>query len=199
MHSNKVLYPKNQFPDDDNNDNDEDLSPSKFGTHQRTNENNDDNASQDSSQTDLSDVGLCSLNIHEYSYNAIICLLQIKEYKKAMTKLDYMLDTVPKKYASQLWILRGICNQILGHASQAKKDFKRAMKYDKDNSVKFLEQKQSITLNVFPQQSRLCNVYAPVKFQFPGFSSCIYMKPSFSFPFIKPPNMIPCVDNSVLE
>jgi hypothetical protein len=25
------------------------------------------------------------------------------------------------------------------------------------------------------------------------------MKPSFSFPFIKPPNMIPCVDNSVLE
>ncbi len=25
------------------------------------------------------------------------------------------------------------------------------------------------------------------------------MKPSFSFPFIKPPNMIPCVDNTVLE
>ena len=25
------------------------------------------------------------------------------------------------------------------------------------------------------------------------------MKPSFSFPFIKPPNMIPCVDQSVLE
>jgi hypothetical protein len=25
------------------------------------------------------------------------------------------------------------------------------------------------------------------------------MKPSFSFPFIKPPNMIPCVDNSVLD
>ena len=25
------------------------------------------------------------------------------------------------------------------------------------------------------------------------------MKPSFSFPFIKPPNMIPCVDSSVLD
>jgi len=38
-----------------------------------------------------------------------------------------------------------------------------------------------------------------VKFSFPGFTQCLYMKPSFSFPFIKPPNMIPCVDNTVLE
>ena len=41
---------------------------------------------------------------------------------------------------------------------------------------------------------------AYLKFTFPGHTpSAIYMKPSFSFPFIKPPNMIPCVDNSVLE
>ena len=25
------------------------------------------------------------------------------------------------------------------------------------------------------------------------------LRPSFSFPFIKPPNMIPCVENSVLD
>lgn len=31
-----------------------------------------DRASNDSSQTDLSDVGLCSLNIHEFSYNIIL-------------------------------------------------------------------------------------------------------------------------------
>lgn len=39
-----------------------------------------------------------------------------------------------------------------------------------------------------------------VKFVFPGYTgAALYLKPSFSFPFIKPPNMIPCVDNSVLE
>jgi hypothetical protein len=53
MHSNKVLYPKNQFADDDG----------------------DENVSQASSQTDLSDVGLCSLNIHEYSFNTVLNLL----------------------------------------------------------------------------------------------------------------------------
>jgi tetratricopeptide (TPR) repeat protein len=82
MHSSKVLYPRNQFPDD------EDL------------DDNADNLSQASSQTDLSDVGLCSLNIHEYSFNTILNLIQMKEYKKSLTKLDYILDTIPKKYAS---------------------------------------------------------------------------------------------------
>lgn len=56
MHANKVLYPKNQFPDDEDNEG-----------------SNADNVSNASSQTDLSDVGLCSLNIHEYSYNSVIC------------------------------------------------------------------------------------------------------------------------------
>ena len=71
----------------------------------------EDAVSVNSTQTDLSDVGLCSLNIHEFSFNTILCLLMLKDYKKALTKLDYMLDTVPKKYSSQLWLLRGLVNQ----------------------------------------------------------------------------------------
>jgi len=34
--------------------------------------------SQASSQTDLSDVGLCSLNVHEFSYNTVLCLIKSK-------------------------------------------------------------------------------------------------------------------------
>ena len=183
MHSQKVLYPRNQYP--------EDLSEDEEGKVI-------DDAS--SSQTDLSDVGLCSLNIHEFSYNIVLCFIQQKEFKKALTKLDYIFDTMPKKYASQLWLLRGLINQqVLGHANHAKNDFKRAYINDKENATRFLDQRQNIQLAVFPQQQRLCNSLTYVKFTFPGHTACIYMKPSFSFPFIKPPNMIPCVDNSVLE
>ena len=105
MHCNKVLYPKNQFPDESD-----------------TGQQDLDNQSANSSQTDLFDVGLCSLNVHEYSYNTVLNLLQLKEYKKALTKLDYILDTIPKKYAGQLWLIRYIVNVILGHAHVAKKD-----------------------------------------------------------------------------
>ena len=87
MHANKVLCPKNQFPDDD--------------------QEVDDKASHASSQTDLSDVGLCSLNIHEYSFNAVVCHIMGKKYTLALEKLDYMLSTIPRKYANQLWLIRG--------------------------------------------------------------------------------------------
>ena len=82
MHANKVLYEKNQFPDNE---------------HEA--EQPQDNASQASSQTDLSDVGLCSLNIHEFTYNSIICYICLKKFDKALEKLDYMFNTIPKKYA----------------------------------------------------------------------------------------------------
>ena len=62
MHSQKVLYPRNQFPDE----------PSII---QEEGKDDDDAVTVNSSQTDLSDVGLCSLNIHEYSYNTVLCLL----------------------------------------------------------------------------------------------------------------------------
>ncbi len=97
MHASKVLYPRNQYPDNGDDS------------------NADDNASNASSQTDLSDVGLCSLNIHEYSFNTVLNLLMLKDYKKALTKLDYIVDTMPKKYAAQIWLIRHILNSILGH------------------------------------------------------------------------------------
>lgn len=87
MHANKVLYPKNQFPDDD--------------------QVVDDKASHASSQTDLSDVGLCSLNIHEFSFNKVVCFIMAKRFKEALEKLDYILSTIPKKYANQIWLIRG--------------------------------------------------------------------------------------------
>lgn len=125
MHANKVLYPKNQFSDDIEDQNED--------------PQNADAQSNGSSQTDLSDVGLCSLNIHEYSFNTVLNLLLLKEYKKALTKLDYMIDTIPKKYAHQIWLIRYVLNQVLGYGSASKKDLKRAYKYDKENTTKFID------------------------------------------------------------
>jgi hypothetical protein len=88
-----VLYPRDQFGDDVSDDNE---SPS---ANKKKPAAGGDDMSVNSTQTDLSDVGLCSLNIHEFSFNTVLCLLMLKDYKKAMTKLDYIIDTIPKKYA----------------------------------------------------------------------------------------------------
>jgi hypothetical protein len=110
-----------------------------------------------------------------------------------------LLDTVPKKYTGQLWLIRAMIYKVLGNTVEAKKDQKRALKHDNENASKFLEHGKSVELTVFPQQQRLCYGFAFVKTPLANGSAHIYLRPSFSFPFIKPPNMIPCVENSVLD
>jgi hypothetical protein len=41
-------------------------------------------------------------------------------------------------------------------------------------------------------------MFPEVKFLIQGAPSFFYAKPSFSFPFVKPPNMIPNVDDKIL-
>ena len=65
---------------------------------------------------------------------------------------------------------------------------KRAEKYDPDSYASFVQRKESVYLTVFPTQSRLCNQFAFVKTPLVNGTASINLRPSFSFPFIKPPN-----------
>lgn len=56
----------------------------------------------------------------------------------------------------------------------------------------------TVNLTIFPQQQRLCSTFEFVRTPLCFNSAVICLKPSFSFPFIKPPNMIPCVDYGVI-
>jgi hypothetical protein len=53
-----------------------------------------------------------------------------KKFKEAVERLDFMLATIPKKYAHQLWLIRGACHAQLHNSPLAKKDWKRAAKFD---------------------------------------------------------------------
>jgi len=61
-----------------------------------------------------------------------------------------MLSTIPKKYANQLWIIRGAIHAQLNNALESKKDYKRASKYDPDNATNFIDDKKNVYLPVFP-------------------------------------------------
>jgi tetratricopeptide (TPR) repeat protein len=54
--------------------------------------------SMNSSRTDLSDVGLCSLNVHETNYNIMLCYLMKKEFAKAVEKINEIVREAPGKY-----------------------------------------------------------------------------------------------------
>ena len=44
------------------------------------------------------------------------------DYQKALTKMDYIINTIAKKYVGNLWLIRGILNDILGYKDQSEND-----------------------------------------------------------------------------
>ena len=62
----------------------------------------------------------------------------------------------------------------------------------------FFVKKQPIQVNPFPLSTRLCSYFPEIRLSIPQAPTFIYSRPSFSFPFVKPPNMIPNVEESIL-
>jgi hypothetical protein len=51
--------------------------------------------SYNSTKTDLSEVGLCSLNISEYQLNSMILFIQMNNWQEALKKCNELLATAP--------------------------------------------------------------------------------------------------------
>jgi hypothetical protein len=83
--------------------------------------------------------------------------------------------------------------------NKSKLDFNKAFDEDQETAVRYFDEKQNVSLNPFSVSNRLCSNYPTVKIIIDKNNPPILTRPSFSFPFIKPPNMIPNVDEKVLS
>ena len=81
---------------------------------------NGDAQSENSNQTDLSDVGLCSLNVHEAHFNVLLCYLMVKEYKQAVELSTRLIRECPKKYSKFFFVIRGLSYLALGSLAKGK-------------------------------------------------------------------------------
>ena len=50
----------------------------------------------------MSDVGLCSMNKSEMLYNVTLCLLKLKQFKKARKCIGKLMRVIPQKYADDV-------------------------------------------------------------------------------------------------
>lgn len=64
----------------------------------------------------------------------------------------------------------------------------------------YFGENKDVFFEPFPIKSRLCSKFETVKIIVnPTRRNAIMTKPSFSMPFIKPPNMIPNIDEEVIQ
>lgn len=105
--------------------------------------------SMSSEQTDLSDIGLCSLNSNERLFNIMLCLVKMNRLKKAYVLLKRILKTCPSKYQNNLYKLKYLLKMKL---------FKNP-----DSSDYYAG---PLLIEPFNVQSRLCRLYPYVEFNF---------------------------------
>jgi len=133
------------------------MSSSKSYIKDSTNELNE------SIESDLSDVGLCTLNKYEYQYNSMICWLFIGDYEKSLSLCNSIIENACPEYTNKLYLLRGIILTFLERNSEATTDFTAAKQNDQI-AKQFLDKKESVKIEIFPEQGRLCENFAYIRF-----------------------------------
>lgn len=151
-----------------------------------------------SQNTDLSEVGLCTINVNEYNYNMLINCIQSQNWEQSLKKVNEIITSNPvsldqQRRLKQLIIVRAMIYQELGQQD----------KFNQDMTVyiKTFSQIKNSTVLVEPYDSkgRLCALFEPITMNFTKKNFQIQMMPSFSMPFIKPPNMIPNIDEEIVQ
>jgi hypothetical protein len=78
-----------------------------------------------------------------------------------------MMDNLPQKYMTGVWLLHGLLNEGLGQSETAAKDFQNSRKYD-PSSATFLDKGEPLSFVIFPPMNRLCTLFPHVELRFPG-------------------------------
>lgn len=127
-------------------------------------------------ESDLSDVGLCSLNRFEHQYNVMICSMFTGDYEKALKLVTGILKNAEPDYADKCWLIRGIIHTLRGKIGEATSNFKAARDKDALQAKAYLDRKEPVMLNVFPEKNRLCSYFPYTKLVVPGFPCVVLLK-----------------------
>jgi hypothetical protein len=122
-------------------------------------------------KTDLSDIGLTSINSYESTYNILICQLLMNKKEDCVKSLSLLFQQLPPKYQKSY---KALNDKISG--------------FFKTGSLS-----ESIYFFSATDQPRLCDLFGEVKL------GNVTVRISFSMPFLRPPNMIPSVDELSIQ
>jgi len=86
----------------------------------------------------------------------------MNNYEKACESATEIIENANTVYVNKVWIIRGVLFTLLGKKDEAGLDFQAARLNDKE-AKEFLEG-QKVTIEVFPEENRLCKYFPHVVF-----------------------------------
>lgn len=123
----------------------------------------EDNLGAPSVDSELSDIGLCSINKYEHMYNIMLCCAFTEDYKKALSLAKNITENSHADYSNKMHLINGLLNQALGFNSEAEKEFEAMKEQDPKTAKIFCTKTELPKIEIFPEQNRLCSYFGYVK------------------------------------
>lgn len=94
----------------------------------------------------------------------MLCYMMSENYDKACGCATEIIENANMAYGNKIWVVRGVLFTLLGRKEEAELDFQAAKVNDAEAKA-FLEEKKRITIEVFPEENRLCQHFPHVTFK----------------------------------
>lgn len=134
----------------------------------------------------------------EVLFNLALCYIMCEQYEAALIHLQELVYILEGTDRGKILLMIGILNLILQENEQARSVMLEAFKYDSATSTAYLEEKPSVNLLPFSSSSLVASKY-PLREVKIGDCHAIFVRPSFSFPFVSLPNLEFQTENSILD
>lgn len=130
----------------------------------------------------------------------------LRNWNEAIVKINDLLqlkfpaNSEPAKTVKQILLVRALIHAETGQTDKQNQDMTLYLK----NFKEINKNAQGVVLvEPLSSKGRICNQFEPITFNFTKSkikgAFDIQMRPSFSMPFIKPPNMIPNINEEVIQ
>lgn len=134
----------------------------------------------------------------EVLFNLSLCYIMCEQYEAALIHLQELVYILEGTDRGKILLMIGILNLVMQENEQARTVMLEAFKYDSVTSTAYLEEKPSVELLPFSSNSPLASKYPLREVQI-GDCHAIFVRPSFSFPFVKLPNLEFNTESSILD
>ena len=134
----------------------------------------------------------------EVLYNLALCYIFTEHFEAALIHLQELVYILEGTDRGKILLMIGILHLALKNNEEARSIMLEAFKYDSVSSTAYFEEKPNVEILPFSSSSSLASKY-PLKLVKIAECSPIYVRPSFTYPFITPPSMEFSVESPMLE
>jgi tetratricopeptide (TPR) repeat protein len=151
-----------------------------------------------SQRSEATAIDSCCSNGSEIVYNMMVCSLLLNDLGSALAYCDTLISSIQQYQRPLAHYIKSKILSEQGNKKKASEEYFEFMKAQDQSMIKSVKQSPCPCIDIFSSESKLSGLFPYLEAKV-GENIKIKIKPSFSLPRPRAPNIIPKVDDKILE